>query len=217
MRINKYLASCGVCSRREADEMVTGGRVTINGVRVTELGTQILDTDIVAVDGKKIALQQKKVYIIMNKPKTYITTCSDEKGRKTVMDLLPKDIGRVFPVGRLDYDTEGLLLLTNDGDFALHVTHPKNNIQKVYIASVDQAVTTGQVLELLNHADSVKKLDDTTLEIIIHSGKNRVVRKMLSSVGLDVKRLKRIAIGSLQLGNLKPGEIIRLNTPPILD
>jgi len=218
MRINKYLASCGIASRRGAEELILARRVTLNGKVITELAMQILDGDVVKVDGKVVSPETRKVYVIMNKPRGVVTTCSDDRGRKTVIDLMRQirnetneaNLGsiRVFPVGRLDYDTEGLLILTNDGDLAREITHPSSEISKVYIATVDTKVTDEHL------CDIVSKIGDNTVQVTIHEGKNRQVRKMLAAVGLNVTDLKRVAIGNLTLGKLKPGEFICTNTKP---
>jgi 23S rRNA pseudouridine2605 synthase len=158
----------------------------------------------------------------MNKPKGYVTSCYDDKGRKTVLDLIKNVQQRVFPVGRLDYDTEGLLILTNDGDFAQRIIHPRNKVSKVYIATVNEPVTDQHIQELgIAGADQVEKVmsgDEPcrTLKIIIHTGLNRQIRKMIASVGLETLALKRTAIGKLQLGNLKRGETICKNSPPVI-
>ena len=137
MRINRYLASCGVGSRRAAEGLVEASRVSVNGKTVTDLGTQIAAADTVTVDGKIVKPEAQKVYIAFNKPKGCVTTCSDDKGRKTVLDVIGDVGARVFPIGRLDYETEGLLILTNDGDFARYIMHPSSEIKKIYVATVD--------------------------------------------------------------------------------
>ena len=218
MRINKYVASCGVGARRSVEELITQRRIKINDNIVTNLATQVGASDIVKLDDKVIKPVAEKVYIIMNKPRGCLTTCSDNRGRKTVMDLLPTSMRsyRVFPVGRLDYDTEGLLILTNDGDFCTRVIHPSHKIQKTYIADVSVAITNEHITELEKQADGVKKLSNKTIEIVIHEGKNRQVRKMLAAIGLETINLRRISIGKLELDDLKSGEIICHNLPPII-
>jgi len=218
-------------SRRGAEELITTGRVSVNGKVIKDLSTQIQPTDKVQIDNKLISLAQDKVYIIMNKPKGYITSCRDEMGRKTVLHLLGKIPERVFPIGRLDCDTEGLLILTNDGDFANSIMHPSQKIEKVYVANVDSPITDDHIRELKTQADRVTRLDQRTIEIVIHEGKNRQVRKMVASVGLEVVGLRRESIGRLVLkspdAHTKPllkngeyfltaGEFVCLNTPPII-
>jgi len=196
MRINKYLAECGIASRRAAEQYVLDGRVRVNGVVVKDLSVQVIDTDKVQLDNKLVKPEIKKVYIIMNKPRGCVTTCSDDKRRRTVLDVIASKgeaIPRVYPVGRLDYDTEGLLILTNDGDFARKVMHPSSEIQKTYIATVEGP-------------QSQYHISENTCKVTIHEGKNRQVRKMLAEVGFDVINLRRISIGSITLGNLKSGE-----------
>lgn len=230
MRINRFIASCGIASRRASEELIIGKHIKVNGKIVTDLSTQINDGDSVEIDGRKITPEDEKIYIIMNKPRGYLTTCSDDRGRRTVLDLLFESLRRseeeeslrqpvaprIFPVGRLDYDTEGLLILTNDGDFAQKLIHPKNEIPKVYRAVVDEDITEESLVELNTQADSVTQISAKELEITIHEGKNRQIRNMLASVGLEVTNLKRIAIGKLTLGRLKSGEIICMNKPPVI-
>ena len=216
-RINKYIASCGVCSRRKAEELILSGRVKINGEVVSSLST-IIDTkkDIVNVDGKDVQKQEKMVYIMLNKPKGYVTTSSEQFGRNCVVQLIDEDV-RVYPVGRLDMYTEGLLLLTNDGEFANMLMHPKNKINKKYIVETkkDVIVTDNMIKTLENGVDiggyvtkeaKVLKIGNNKLEINIKEGKNRQVRKMCEAVGIPVKNLKRVQIANLRLGNLPVGK-----------
>ncbi len=219
MRLQKYLALCGVASRRASEDLIKEGRVSVNGNIVQTLGAKIVpDADVVSVDNKMITPPTKKVYVVLNKPKGYVTTVKDNFNRKTILDLLPKELGRIYPVGRLDYDSEGLLLLTNDGDFTLHLTHPRHEISKTYLVTVTGTPTT-QTLDTLRHGVliderktlpatvTVKSKDSklTKLLITIREGRNRQVRKMCSAVGHDVISLCRVAIGSLQLGDLPTG------------
>ncbi|MCL2676020.1 MAG: rRNA pseudouridine synthase, partial [Firmicutes bacterium] len=153
MRINKYLASSGIASRRNCEQLVLDGKVRLNGRPVTKLATEVKDSDIVTVDGKKIAPAERLVYLMLNKPKGYICSTVDEKGRKTVMELIKdfegtREGARIFPVGRLDFDTEGLLLFTNDGDFAQRLTHPKNDVDKTYHAKIEGEVTEDELNKL---------------------------------------------------------------------
>jgi len=209
-RINKFLAECGVASRRSAEDLIRAGKVTVNDEVVTDLATQICETDKVVVDGKPVACQTKKVYIALYKPAGVVTTCDDQFGRKTVLDLLEGVGVRVFPVGRLDYDTEGLLILTNDGEFTKKVTHPSSQIPKTYVVTTSKPAGKSQIEQLRQGAgfNPPKKLKATNLmvEITITEGKNRQVRKMFETVGLRITHLKRISIGSLTLGTLKVGE-----------
>lgn len=229
MRINKYLAEHGIASRRRADEIIASGRVLING-NVATLGTNVEEDDEVCVDGNIISSQEKKdAYFIMNKPKGVVCTVSDDRGRKTVMDLLPEDIGRVFPVGRLDYATEGLLILTNDGDLAFRLTHPKNEIPKTYMVRIEGTLTEKD----LNPIRSGVELDGvltkkckahivetnknyTKVHITITEGKNRQVRRMFEAIGKNVEFLKRVSIGQLKLSGLDRGQIRPLTNDEIL-
>jgi pseudouridine synthase len=220
MRINKFLAEQGIASRRHADEMIAKGRVQINGV-VATLGASVEEEDEVLVDGKPIATQEKELeYYIMNKPKGVICTVSDDRGRKTVMDLLPESAGRVFPVGRLDYATEGLLLFTNDGDLSYRLTHPKSEIPKTYMVKLEGTMTEKD----LNPIRSGIELDGvltkkckahivethkeyTKVHITITEGKNRQVRRMFEAIGKSVAFLKRVSIGKLKLTGMDRGEV----------
>ena len=229
MRINKYLAEKGIASRRHADEMILAGRVEINGVTAT-LGADVSDADEVKVDGAPLTKEEVAFqYYIMNKPKGVLSTVSDDRGRKTVMSLLPENVGRVFPVGRLDYETEGLLLLTNDGDLAFKLTHPRNEIPKTYMARIE-----GTMMEKdLNRIRSGVELDGvmtkkckahivetnkayTKVHITITEGKNRQVRRMFEAIGRNVELLKRVSIGSLKLTGLDRGEVRKLTEQEVL-
>ncbi len=220
VRLQKYIAMCGKASRRKAEELIEKGRVKVNGERVSEQGVKIeIGADRVSVDGEELALVNKKYYIMLNKPVGYVSTVSDQFDRPTVIDLLAEEIKtRIFPVGRLDYETEGLLLLTNDGDFTYRVTHPKFELGKTYIAAVGGGLTVAGINTLrrgvkiddykTSPAD-VEILDSesgkTIVKITIHEGKNRQVRKMFEAVGVKVKELKRVSIGKVELGNLPLG------------
>lgn len=220
MRLQKYMAKCGVASRRKSEEIILMGKVKVNGKIVNELGFKIDESkDLVTVDGKLIEIEENKVYILLNKPVGYITTVSDELGRKKIIDLLKEVKERVYPIGRLDFDTSGLLLLTNDGDLAYKVTHPKYEKEKKYIAKVSGVPNERELsnfrngLEIEDYITSkakVKIIDrvgkDSVLEIVIHEGKNRQVRKMCSKIGHPVIELKRVEIGEIRLGNIKEGE-----------
>lgn len=218
MRLNKYLAECGVGSRRACDKLIQDGVVSVNG-KVGTLGMDIdEEKDKVSVNGKRVGHNKKLYYIILHKPKGYVTTVSDDLGRKTVMDLV--DIkARLFPVGRLDYDTEGLLLLTNDGDIANKLTHPANKIAKTYIARLSGKLTLAEVNQLQNGVDldgkmtapaEVKILEqddhNTRVQITIYEGRNRQVKRMFECVGKQVEFLKRVSVGQLHLGGLSRGK-----------
>ena len=220
MRINKFLADKGIASRRHADEMIAAGRITINGV-VATLGANVEEGDEVAMDGILVEAGEKKnEYYIMNKPKGVVCTVSDDRGRKTVMEFLPAGTGRVFPVGRLDYETEGLLILTNDGDLAYRLTHPMTEIPKTYMVKIEGTLTEKD----LNPIRSGVELDGvltkkckahivetnkayTKVHITITEGKNRQVRRMFESIGKTVQLLRRISIGQLKLTGLDRGEV----------
>lgn len=224
MRINKYLSGCGLDSRRKCEKLVTDGRVKINGKTVTDLATDVKDGDYVEVDGKSVSLSERKVYIMLNKPKGCVCTASDEKGRKTVLDFV-KIRERVFPVGRLDYDTEGLLLLTNDGELAYTITHPKNMVQKVYSVKVEGEPSDMELKRLRNGVEyngvkyaparvAVVEKDEkqTKLEIAVTEGKNHEIKNMIESLGRRVLFLKRTEIAGIRLGGLSRGEWRYLNS-----
>ena len=215
IRLNKYISECGVCSRRSADTLIQSGKVSVNGEVITDLGVKIDEiSDTIAVDNKIIKKEDKLVYIMLNKPKGYVTTSKEQFGRKSVLDLIDTNL-RVYPIGRLDMYTEGLLLLTNDGNFANEMMHPKNKIEKTYIAKVRGNITNEKIEMLKRGVDiggyvtkpaKVRKiLEKNELEIVISEGKNRQVRKMCNAVGLNVINLKRTKIGNLNLGKLKLG------------
>ncbi len=229
MRINKFLADKGIASRRHADEMINAGRITVNGV-VAKLGANVEEEDEVAVDGIVLERAEKKEeYYLMNKPKGVVCTVSDDRGRKTVMDLLPEGVGRVFPVGRLDYSTEGLLVLTNDGDLAYRLTHPMTEIPKTYMAKIEGTLTEKD----LNPIRSGVELDGvltkkckahivetnkayTKVHITITEGKNRQVRRMFEAIGKTVELLRRVSIGQLKLTGLDRGKIRPLSEQEVL-
>ncbi len=225
MRINKFLAEKGIASRRHADQMIQDGRVTLNGVAAT-LGANVEEGDLVTVDDVPVATEEtKQEYYMMNKPKGVICTVADDRGRKTVMDLLPETVERVFPVGRLDYETEGLLIFTNDGDLAFRLTHPSNEIPKTYMVKVEGTMTEKDLNPLRSGVEldgvMTKKCkahivethkDYTKVHITITEGKNRQVRRMFESIGKNVALLRRVAIGQLQLKGLNRGEIRPLSS-----
>lgn len=219
-RIQKILSQAGIASRREAERIITEGRVTVNGAVVAELGAKADPArDKITVDGKPVTIEEQRVYLLLNKPVGYMTTLKDPEGRPIVTDLL-KGLGvRVFPVGRLDYNTEGLLLLTNDGAWANRLAHPRHEVDKEYLVRVRGTVTREQITRLAGGLDlddgktaparvaQTKQSDNNTwLTITIHEGRYRQVRRMCEAVSLSVVRLRRIRYGSLALGELKPGE-----------
>ena len=223
MRINKYIAQAGIASRRKADELIENGNVRVNGVVMKSPGYDVLEKDTVEVNGKIIEYKEKKEYVIINKPLGYITTSSDEKERPTVMELVSDIDARLFPVGRLDYNTSGLLIMTNDGDLAYRLTHPKHHVFKTYRARVAGVLSNEKVVKLRKGVDIggfvtskaivniIKGTQRSTIvEISITEGKNRQVRKMFSAVGNPVQELERIAIGDLKLGHLRVGHYRKL-------
>ena len=218
IRLNKYLANAGVCSRREADDFIQAGVVTVNGQIVTELGTKVLRGDEVKFHDQPVTLE-KKVYVLLNKPKDYVTTSDDPQQRKTVMDLV-KDAcpERIYPVGRLDRNTTGVLLLTNDGEMASKLTHPKFLKKKVYHVYLDKNVTMHDMQQIASgieledgeiHADAIEYADDhdkSQVGIEIHSGKNRIVRRIFESLGYRVTKLDRVQFAGLTKKNLRRGD-----------
>lgn len=227
MRINKYLAECGVASRRGCDKLVEEGRVSVNG-KTAALGDDIAGGEEICVDGVPVSHGEKHSYYLLNKPKGYVCTVRDDKGRKTVMELLPPDAGRVFPVGRLDYDTEGMLLLTDDGDLTFRLTHPKNEVPKTYLVKIEKGITDVELNRLragveidgvLTGKSKVKVIETdkafTKLQVTITEGRNRQVRKMFEAVGKQVVFLKRIKIGEMRLGSLPRGKVRKLTAEEI--
>lgn len=228
MRINKYIANAGIASRRKSDELIRKGQVLVNGETMKEPGYDVTEGDVVFVNGNKVEASEKKVYYIMNKPIGFITSVDDDKGRETVVDLMADVEERVFPVGRLDYNTSGLLFMTNDGDFAYKMTHPKHKVDKVYRVRIAGTITREKLGKLRHGVDiggfvtSRAKVDlitwnrhSSVLEITIHEGKNRQVRRMFAAVGYNVQELERIQVGNIKLGHLKPGQYRRLTDSEI--
>ncbi|NLT10638.1 MAG: rRNA pseudouridine synthase [Ruminococcus sp.] len=220
IRIQKMIADSGVCSRRAAEQLISQGRVKLNGHPV-KLGDKCGYKDLITIDGERIYLPRKRefVYIMLNKPRGYVTTVSDELDRRCVMDLLEDVEARVYPVGRLDRNSEGLLLFTNDGDFANSIMHPSRHVSKTYRVTVRPDITDDQLVQLSEgvEIDGKKTLPATVvvkekeagrvvLLITIKEGRNRQIRKMCEAVGLEVARLRRISIGPLKLGMLHPGK-----------
>ncbi len=226
MRINKYLALCGVASRRECDKLIAEGRVTING-KVAELGSEVGGDDVVLYDGREVKAR-KHEYYILNKPKGYICSVRDDKGRKTVLDLMPENVGRIYPVGRLDYDSEGLLILTTDGELAQHLTHPSNQVPKTYLVRIEGTITEAGLNPIRSGIDIggyvTKKCkahivetnkEYTKIHVTITEGKNREVRRMFEAIGKNVTLLKRIKIGELTLRGLDRGSYRKLTQQEI--
>ncbi len=223
-RLQKVIAASGYCSRRKAEELIETGHVTVNGIVVTELGSKVSNKDRIEIDREKINKEQKEYYLLY-KPRSVVTTTSDDKKRKTVVDLIETN-ARIYPVGRLDYDTTGAIILTNDGELANLLMHPKNKIDKVYIAKIKgilhptmiEQLKRGVIIDGIKTARSKvkvkrydRKTDTSIVEIIIHEGRNHQVKKMFQAVGKDVLKLKRERISFLDLRGLNSGEYRRLN------
>lgn len=221
MRINKYLAQCGVASRRECDRLIAEGKVTVNG-RPAGLGDDVNDGDNIKVEGRPVTVK-KNEYYLLHKPKGYLCTVSDDKGRKTVMDILGDGVGRVYPVGRLDYDSEGLLILTTDGELAQHLTHPSNEVPKTYLVKVEGRLTEvdlnpirsgieidGYVTKKCRAHIVETNKDYTKVELVLREGKNREIRKMFAAIGREVTLLKRTKVGELSLRGLDRGAFRKL-------
>lgn len=218
MRLQKYLASCGVASRRAAEKLIAEGHVTVDGQKITEMGVQVEDGQVICMDGKRVRPEVEKHYIIYHKPAGEVTTVSDPEGRATVLDRFRDYPVRLYPVGRLDYDSEGLLLLTNDGDLTERMLHPSMEVDKTYLARVSNQVTPEEARQLERgvmvdgrktarakvHILSVQNLF-TDMIITIHEGRNRQVRKMVEQIGHQVVMLRRIRFGPLKLGELPRG------------
>lgn len=229
IRLNKYIASCGVCSRRKADELVKAGNVKVNGAVVFAPGTGVTQDDVVVVNGKEVKLPSRFLYYALNKPCGFVTTMSDEKGRPTVASLLDDAPARVFPVGRLDISTSGLLLMTNDGEIANRLAHPSSEIRKTYLAEIagnikkdklaalkkgvdigDKSLTAPAEVEVIKQKGSI-----SLVKISIHEGRNRQIRRMFKALELKVLSLKRISVGEIQLGHLLEGSYRKLSQKEI--
>lgn len=222
-RLQKVIANSGYCSRREAEKLIISGRVSVNNKVITELGTKISDNDEVSIDGVKLSKEQKEYYLLY-KPRGVVSTSHDDKGRKTVVDLINTN-ARIYPVGRLDYDTTGVLLLTNDGELSNLLTHPKNNVDKIYIAKIKGILDVGSIKKLENgliidgyktskarvKVRRIDKKNNTSIvQITIHEGKNHQVKKMFEAVGHEVLKLKREVFAFFTTGDLNAGEYRRL-------
>ncbi len=228
MRINKYIASAGICSRRKADELISNGNVKVNGAVLREPGYDVKEGDHVEVNGTPVIGAEKPVYYLLNKPAGYVTTAKDEQDRATVLDLVVDIPERVFPVGRLDMNTTGALIMTNDGKASYRIAHPKGEVVKTYRALVAGVVSKEKIWKLRNGIDIGgyvtkparvtivgENKNSTLLEISISEGRNRQVRKMCKAVGNPVQELQRISIGEIRLGRLKEGTYRKLTPAEI--
>lgn len=215
MRLNRFLALAGISSRRGAEEYIRQGRVTVNGEPRTELATQVAPTDQVRVDGKILQTRQL-IYLLLNKPADFLTTRSDERSRKTIYDLLPGDLPKLAHVGRLDKESEGLLLLTNDGDLAFRITHPKFKLEKEYLVTLDREFQTEDSAKTKKGVylsdgrarfDSIIKVNPRQVRVVLTQGLKRQVRRVLAALGYKVRRLQRVRIGALTDEGLRSGEV----------
>lgn len=228
MRLNKYIAQSGIASRRKADQLTINGAVRINGRVMKEPGYDVQPEDTVEINGQVLRPATKKIYIVLNKPKGYITTVSDDQDRPTVMDLITDITERVFPVGRLDYNTTGLLILTNDGELSQKLTHPQHQVTKTYHARVSGVLSNERINKLRTGVDIggfvtskarveiLKQAEKSTIvEIEISEGKNRQVRKMFTAVGCKVQELERVSMGEIRLGRLLQGHYRKLTAQEV--
>lgn len=229
IRLQKRIADSGYTSRRKAEELIKAGKVKVNNQVITEMGVLVKDSDVIEIEGNAIGTNDDKVYYLLYKPASVITSTSDEKKRKTVLDIIQED-KRIYPVGRLDYDTTGALILTNDGELTNKLTHPSNKIDKVYRVKI-KGIIDGEAINKLKRGiiiDGVKtskarvkmksynkKNNSSVLNITIHEGKNHQIKKMLEAVGFEVIKLKRESIGFLTLRGLKPGEYRKLTAKEV--
>lgn len=228
MPLNKFIAHCGVCSRRDAVELIKDGKVKVNDTVIIEPGFKVAPNDIIHYMGKKIIPEKNLIYILLNKPKDYITTSEDPEGRKTVLDLL-KGVAteRIFPIGRLDRNTTGVLLLTNDGDLTQKLSHPSNEVRKIYEVKLDKPLSKVDFERMLNGLDLedgfvrpdslayADPKDKSVIGIELHSGRNRIVRRMFECIGYDVKNLDRVMFGNLTKKNVERGKWRYLNEKEI--
>lgn len=213
-RLQKIIAQAGICSRREAEKLILNGKITVDGKIVTELGTKVDSDSKIRVEGKILRQNIPKIYVLLNKPRGFVSTAHDERGRKTILDLI--DVSeRIFPVGRLDLNSEGLILLTNDGELTNLLIHPRFEVKKTYRAKIFGEITEKKLdllrsgIELddgLTAPAEIYRLDKDLIEITIHEGRNRQIRRMFSAIGCDVRRLKRIKFGFLTLDGVKVGK-----------
>jgi len=228
MRLQRFLSQAGVTSRRKAEELIVSGRVSVNGVRVDRLGTSVAEADVVMLDGSRVAIAPERIYLALHKPPNVVTTLHDPQGRHTIADLLPANSSRVVPVGRLDYDTSGLLLLTNDGDLAHRLMHPRFGVEKTYraivagrfLSSAAQSLQRGVELDDgLTAPAKVRiisaKANRSTIDISIHEGRKRQIRRMFEAVGHRVLTLERRKFGTITLGRLELGRMRPLGSEEI--
>ena len=228
IRLQKQIADLGYCSRRKAEELITLGKVYVNGKKITELGTKVDPNDEIRINNE-ILVKQEKEYYMFNKPREVVSTTKDDKGRKTLLDYFDVET-RIYPVGRLDYDTTGIILLTNDGEFANAMMKPSSEIEKTYIAKINGIMPKEDIINLkkgviidkrkcIPDKVKVKSIDEknntSIIEITIHEGKNHEIKKIFMSFGLEVLKLKRIRYGSLNLGNLQSGEYKKLSSKEV--
>lgn len=228
-RLQKIIAETGYCSRRKAEELISQGRVTLNGNKVTEMGTKANYDDSILIDGNSVTEKEDKVYYLLNKPRGVVTTTSDDKNRKTVIDLIPTK-RRIYPVGRLDYDTTGILLLTNDGELTNLLLHPRNEIEKLYIAKLKGIINREDLAKICSGViidgkktgkakARIKKIDRKTntsiVELIIHEGKNHQVKKMFEAINYEVLKLKRESFSFLTLDGINSGEYRELSVKEV--
>jgi len=225
IRLQAFLAHCGVASRRASEQIILDGRVSVNGNIITELGTKVSNNDEICVDGKKISLEERKLYILMNKPAGYVCTQSDEKGRDIAVDLLKEKYSeRLYNVGRLDMFSRGAILFTNDGDFAARLSHPSAEIEKEYLVETSYPLPEGldekfkkgiRVEGVFYRAKDTKKINTHKMSVTLVEGKNREIRRVFKDAGAAIRSLQRVRIGSLLLGNLKEGEFRELTDSEI--
>jgi 23S rRNA pseudouridine2605 synthase len=227
IRLNKIIADAGICSRRKADELISMGQVSVNGSIIIDMGTKVSPVDKVEIDGKQISKERNYIYILLNKPKDYITTTSDEKGRKTVMDLVKKR-GRIYPVGRLDRNTTGALLLTNDGELANRLMHPRYEIAKMYNVTLDKRLKTGDAEKIskgINTGEAeyspcelyYDTKDQTKISVVLREGKNREIHNIFEFLGYEVKKLDRKYYANLSTNKLERGEYRNLSKKEVMD
>lgn len=229
IRLNRYIANAGICSRREADTYIAAGNVTVNGKPVTEMGYKVKRSDDVRFDGKRLSLE-KKEYVLLNKPKNFITTTSDEKGRRTVMELISSaSKARLLPVGRLDRNTTGLLLFTNDGDLAKTLTHPKHGVRKIYHVHLEKSLSLAdlhKIEEGLELEDGIVQVDSVSfiqgapkkeIGVEIHSGRNRIVRRIFEHLGYEVIKLDRVIFAGLTKKDLPRGHWRHLTEQEVIN
>lgn len=224
-RLQKIIAQAGFCSRRAAEKLIISGKVSVDGKIITQLGAKADSNQKIVVDGKILTSDAEKIYILLNKPRGYVSTVKDERGRRTIIDLLGENFkNRVYPVGRLDLNSEGLILLTNDGDLTNALIHPRFEVKKTYRAKISGTITEEKLdllragIELddgLTAPAEIYRLDKDLIEITIHEGRNRQVRRMFAAIGCDVKRLRRIKFANLTLDGLKVGKFRELTAEEV--